>query len=71
MPGDTHVFCENNRASDSSVSFHRFPANPEKREVWLQVFQLNESDLKPYSKICSRQFPDGDAMKEAKVNLEK
>ena len=35
MPGDTCIVCGNTRASDPSVSFHRFPANP---AVWLQVF---------------------------------
>jgi len=69
MPGDTCVVCRTTRSSDSSVSFHRFPASVEKRTVWLRVFQLNESDLKPFSRVCSRHFPDGDAKKETKVNL--
>lgn len=71
MPGDTCVICRNTCASDPSVSFHRFPANPEKRPVWLQVFQMDESDLKPYSRVCSRQFPDGDTKKEPEANLGK
>ena len=71
MPGDTCVVCGNTRASDPSVCFHRFPANPEKRAVWLRVFQLDESDLEFYSRVCSRHFPDGDAKKEPEVNLGK
>ena len=43
----------------------------EKRAVWLRVFQLDESGLKPYSRVCSRHFPDGDAKKEPEVNLGK
>ena len=71
MPGDTCVVCGKTRASDRNVSFHRFPANPEKRAVWLRVFELDESDLKPYSRVCSRHFPDDDAKKEHGVNLGK
>ena len=69
MPGDTCVVCGNTRATDPSVSFHHFPANPEKRAVWLRVFQLDESDLKPYSRVCSRHFPDGDAKKRNNVRV--
>lgn len=69
MPDDSCVFCGNTRASAPSISFHRFPANPENRAVWLRVFQLDESDLKPFSRVCSRHFPDGDAKKEPEVNL--
>ena len=65
------LVCGNTRASDPSVSFHRFPANPVKRAVWLRVFQMDASDLKPYSRVCSRHFPDGDAKKEPEVNLGK
>ena len=32
---------------------------------------MNETDLKSYSRVCSRHFPDGDATKEPKVNLGK
>ena len=71
MPGDTRVICGNTRASDPSISFHRFPANPEKRTVWRRVFQMDESDVKPYSRVSSRHFPDGDAKKEPVVNLGK
>ena len=71
MPGDTCVICGSTRASDPGVSFHQFPANPEKRVVWLRVFQIDESDIKPYFRVCSRHFPDGDAKKEPEVNLGK
>ena len=71
MPGDTCVICGSTRASDPGVSFHRFPANPEKRAVWLRMFQIDESDVKPYFRVCSRHFPDGDAKKEPEVNLGK
>ena len=53
------------------ASLHRFPASIGKRAVWLRVFQLDESGLKPYSRVCSRHFPDGDAKKKPEVNLGK
>ena len=71
MPGDTCVVRGKTHASDPSVAFHCFPANPEKRAVWLQVFQLDESDLEPYSRVCSRHCPDCNAKKEPEVNLGK
>ena len=51
------------------VSFHRFPANPEKRAVWLRVFQMDENNLRPYSRACSRHFPAGDAKKDPEIHL--
>ena len=71
MPGDTCAVCGNTRSNDPGVSFHRFPAHPEKRAVWLRVFRMDESDLKPYSRACSRHFPGGDAKKDPEINLGK
>ena len=68
MPSDTCAVCGNTRSNDPGVSFHRFPANPEKRTVWLHVFQMDE---KPYSRACSRQYPGGDAKKDPEKSLAK
>ena len=54
MPGDMCLVCGSN---------HRFPRDPERRSTWLCVFQLEESDIKSYSRVCSRHFPDGDIKK--------
>ena len=32
-------------------------------------YELDESDLKPYSRVCSRHFPDGDAKKRNNVRF--
>ena len=58
MPGDTCAVCGNTRSNDRGVSFHRFP------EPFGYAFQMDESDLKPYSRACSRHFPGGDAKKD-------
>ena len=71
MPGDTCLVCGSNRSSDPSASFHRFPKDPERRSTWLCVFQLEESDIKSYSRVCSRHFPDGDVKNDPQVNLGK
>lgn len=71
MPGDSCLVCGNTRSKDSSASFHRFPRDSERRTVWLNAFQLSESDLKSYSRVCSRHFPDGDVKKDPQVTLGK
>ena len=71
MPGDSCLVCGNTRSKDSSASFHRFPTDSERRTVWLNAFRLSESDLKCYSRVCSRHFPDGDVKKDPRVNIGK
>ena len=55
------LVCGSTNAGDPGVSFHQFLANPEKKAVWLGVFQIDESDVKPYFQVCSRHFLDGNA----------
>ena len=71
MPGDMCLVCGCNRSSNPSASFHCFPRDPEKRSTWLCVFQLEESDIKSYSQVCSRHFPDGDVKTTHKSTLGK
>ena len=71
MPGDTCLVCGSNRSSDPSAFFNRFPRDPERRSTWLRVFQLEESDIKLYSRVSSRHFPDGDVKNDPQVNLRK
>ena len=71
MPRDTCLVCGNNRSNDPGTCFHCFPSDPERRSVWLSVFQLSESDVKSYSRACSRHFPDGEVKNNPQVNLGK
>ena len=71
MPGDTCLVCKNSRAKDPNISFRRFPADPVVRGRWLRVFELEESQVKSYSKVCSRHFPGGDAKQDPQVALGK
>ena len=43
MPDNTGTVCGNTRGKDPSVSFHRLPIDPARREVWLRVFKLKQS----------------------------
>ena len=71
MPGHTCTVCGNNRSQDPSVSFHRFPSNPDRRARWLSVFGMEESELRSQTRVCSRHFPDGDAKTEPMATLGK
>ena len=71
MPGDTYLVCKTLRAKDTNISFHRFPADPVVRSWWVRVFELEESQVKSYSKVCSRHFPGGDAKQDPQVALGK
>ena len=71
MPGHVCCVCGNSRVKDPGVSFHRFPANAERRAVWLRVFELREEDIKPNSRVCTRHFPDGDAKNPPVLTLGK
>ena len=70
MPGHTCIVCGNNPSQDPSVSFHRFPSDPERRVRWLSV-GMDETQLRSQSRVCSRHFPDGDVKKEPMVTLGK
>ena len=50
--------------ADKTVGFHRFPArDPMRRSSWLNAFEMNEDDIIPSSRVCSRHFPGGDSTK--------
>lgn len=71
MPGDTSLVCRNNRFNNPATFVHRFPSDPERRSLWLKVFQLSESYVTSYSWVYSRHFPDGDVQNDPQVNLGK
>ena len=51
MPGHTCIVCGNNPSQDQSVSFHRFPSDPNRRVRWLRVFGMDESQLRSQSQV--------------------
>ena len=71
MTGQRCCVCNNNRAKDPAVSFHRIPRNKATRAKWLEVFNLTENAIKPSSRVCSRHFPDGDVKKDPSMTVGK
>lgn len=61
--------CSNTQAKDPTVCFHRFPRDAAVRAIWLEVFKLQESALKPSTRVCSRHFPDGDVKKKPTLTV--
>ena len=71
MPGDLCIACGSTRKKDPGASFHRFPVDERWRGVWLRVFQLQETQVKPHTRVCSRHFPGGDATKDPQLGVGK
>ena len=70
MPGEMCIVCKNSRVKFPGLTYHRFPANPERRAKWLSVFQLLEAELKPHTRVCCH-FPGGDAQKDPEISVGK
>ena len=71
MPGDSCIVCGNSRIKDRGVSFHRFPSDPARRSAWMQIFKLDETQVKSCSRVCCRHFPGGDVANDPQVSLGK
>ena len=70
MTGHRCCICGNTKTKDPSVSFHRFPKEAERRELWLSAFNLSEADIKSNTdRVCSRHFPEGNVKKSPSVTL--
>lgn len=74
MPG--HDFCcapgcSNSRDPfDKTLKFHRIPANPEVRRVWLSRINradLREKDVTPNTRLCSEHFFQGEKTPEQPI----
>ena len=54
------------------MSFHCFPKEPERRALWLGIFELDERDVKDENThVCLRHFPDRDSSKPPSLTLGK
>jgi len=60
MPGNCCIVCGNLRAKDPSASFRHFPTDLSKKRLWIEEFGLLEADVKPFTRVCSRHFRNGD-----------
>ena len=48
------------RAKDPNASFHHFPLDLSKKQLWIEEFGLTEGSIKHFSHICSRHFRNRD-----------
>ena len=71
MTGKPCLVCGNSQPKDPNASFHRFPADPRRRAIWLRVFDLKEGDIKPHHRVCSRHFPNSDTKNNPTTTLGK
>ena len=60
MPGDRCIVCRSSRAKDPDASFHRFPSDLSKKQLWIEEFGLIEGSVKTFNRVCSRHFRNGD-----------
>ena len=60
MLGDRCIVCGSSRAKDPSASFHHFPSDLSKKQLWIDEFGLLEASVKPFTRVCSRPFRNGD-----------
>lgn len=59
MPGDSCIVCGNSRKKLPGLKYHRFPSDPSRLALWLQVFSIAPEKIKSYHRVCSRHFKDG------------
>ena len=71
MPGDACIVCGNSRKKQPELKYHRIPSDPEKRALWLQVFNISAGSIKPHHRICSWHFKDGNPNNKPEVNIGK
>ena len=70
MTGHKCCVCGSTGVTEPTVAFHRIPKEP-KRTFWLGVLEINDEDIKPSTRICSRHFPDGNTKKRPSKTLGK
>ena len=59
IPGDHCIVCGSSRAKDSNASFHHFPSDLSKEQLWTEEFGLVEGSIKPFSRV-QQTFRNGD-----------
>ncbi|KAG5894399.1 hypothetical protein JTB14_033144 [Gonioctena quinquepunctata] len=57
-------YCFVYKTNDSQQTFHRFPTDKEKLQVWCDALELDPLSLKKYSFICSANFSKAQIIKK-------
>lgn len=63
------ICCGQVKKKNEQVSMFRFPADPQRRQQWLEALSLAESDLSDQSRVCSWHFLHGDSLNVPVPNL--
>ena len=71
MTGSRCIVCKSTRTKDPGVRFHHLPADAAVRAKWISRLQINPSEVKPHTRVCSRHFPGGDATKDPQLSFGK
>ena len=61
MPDTCVVFgCTNRAGKTVGVGFYRFPANPNRRELWEKAVARKDWKAKDHSRLCGHHFIHGE-----------
>lgn len=63
------ICCGQVKKKNERVSMFRFPADPKRRQQWLEALSLAENDISDQSRVCSRHFLHGDSSNVPVLNL--
>ena len=58
------VNCANRHSRATTVTFHRFPEDPERRRLWIRAISRDKWELKDHNRICSDHFVSGKPSKD-------
>jgi len=61
------VNCANCHSKTSTVTFHRFPEDSERRGLWIRAVSRDKWELKDHHRICSDHFVSGKPSKDRDV----
>ena len=63
------ICCGQVKKKNERVSMFRFPADPKRRQQWLEALGVAESAISEQSRVCSRHFLHGDSSNVPVLNL--
>ena len=69
MTGETCIACGKTCKSEPKLAFHRFPKDAEKCAKWVKEIGLSENQVKSHSRVCTRNFCDGDSPNGPEMNV--
>ena len=58
------VDCANRFSKDSHVTFHHFPEDARRRELWIEAVSRDKWELKTHHHLCSEHFVSGRPSKD-------